>query len=105
VVAGWISVLCFGSSVAPQLFGVGNKLLHNVIGGFGVLKGNGGNLRALFDSLWLHLFFLVEQRRMARHYPGGLAGRMPTGCCGVPVASPMQLVRRHRHFDRNHHFH
>jgi len=32
--------------VAPSLFGAGNKLLHNVVGGIGVVEGNGGNLRA-----------------------------------------------------------
>ncbi len=46
VVASWISLQYFGSSVAPSLFGAGNKLLHNVVGGIGVVEGNGGNLRA-----------------------------------------------------------
>jgi uncharacterized protein YbcC (UPF0753/DUF2309 family) len=45
VVASWISLQYYGSSVAPQIFGSGNKLLHNVIGGIGVLEGNGGNMR------------------------------------------------------------
>ena len=42
VVASWISLQYFGSTVAPQLFGGGNKLLHNVTGGIGVVEGNGG---------------------------------------------------------------
>jgi uncharacterized protein len=46
VVASWISLQYFGSTVAPSLFGAGNKLLHNVIGGIGVVEGNGGTLRA-----------------------------------------------------------
>jgi uncharacterized protein len=46
VVASWISLQYFGSSVAPSLFGAGNKLLHNVVGGIGVVEGNGGNMRA-----------------------------------------------------------
>ncbi|WP_421852344.1 YbcC family protein [Novosphingobium sp.] len=46
VVASWISLQYYGSSVAPQLFGGGNKLLHNVVGGIGVIEGNGGLLRA-----------------------------------------------------------
>lgn len=46
VVASWISLQYYGSTVAPQLFGSGNKLLHNVTGGFGVVEGNGGTLRA-----------------------------------------------------------
>ena len=45
VVASWISLQYYGSSVAPDLFGGGNKLLHNVIGGIGVVEGNGGTLR------------------------------------------------------------
>jgi uncharacterized protein YbcC (UPF0753/DUF2309 family) len=46
VVASWISLQYYGSTVAPEIFGSGNKLLHNVVGGFGVLEGNGGVLRA-----------------------------------------------------------
>ena len=46
VVASWISLQYYGSSVAPDLFGGGNKLLHNVIGGIGVVEGNGGTMRA-----------------------------------------------------------
>jgi uncharacterized protein YbcC (UPF0753/DUF2309 family) len=45
VVASWISLQYYGSSVAPELFGGGNKLLHNVVGGIGVVEGNGGVLR------------------------------------------------------------
>lgn len=46
VVASWISLQYYGSTVAPQVFGAGNKLLHNVVGGIGVLEGNGGLMRA-----------------------------------------------------------
>ncbi|OZB15609.1 MAG: hypothetical protein B7X55_09245 [Rhodobacterales bacterium 34-62-10] len=46
VVASWISLQYYGSSVAPAAFGAGNKLLHNVTGGIGVIEGNGGMLRA-----------------------------------------------------------
>ena len=42
VVASWISLQYYGSTVVPALFGGGNKLLHNVVGGIGVLEGNGG---------------------------------------------------------------
>jgi hypothetical protein len=45
VVASWISLQYYGSSVAPELFGGGNKLIHNVVGGIGVVQGNGGVLR------------------------------------------------------------
>lgn len=44
--ASWISLQYYGSSVAPAAFGGGNKLIHNVTGGIGVIEGNGGMLRA-----------------------------------------------------------
>ncbi len=46
VVAGWISLQYYGSTVAPETFGAGNKLLHNITGGLGVVEGNGGLMRA-----------------------------------------------------------
>lgn len=46
VVASWISLQYYGSTVAPEAFGGGNKLLHNVTGGIGVVEGNGGQLRS-----------------------------------------------------------
>lgn len=45
VVASWISLQYYGSSVSPEVFGAGNKLLHNVTGGIGVVEGNGGMMR------------------------------------------------------------
>jgi uncharacterized protein YbcC (UPF0753/DUF2309 family) len=115
VVASWISLQYYGSTVAPEVFGAGNKLLHNVTGGIGVVEGNGGqlraglpwqsvhdgeryahellrlsvcieapreaiseilsrhgNVRALFDNGWLHLFALDEDGRMSWRYIGGL---------------------------------
>ncbi|MEP4034136.1 DUF2309 domain-containing protein [Roseibium polysiphoniae] len=45
VVASWISLQYYGSTIAPGVFGGGNKLIHNVVGGIGVVEGNGGRLR------------------------------------------------------------
>jgi uncharacterized protein YbcC (UPF0753/DUF2309 family) len=45
VVASWISLQYYGSSLDNQRFGAGNKLLHNAIGAIGVQEGQGGDLR------------------------------------------------------------
>ncbi|XBQ09887.1 MAG: DUF2309 domain-containing protein [Salinarimonas sp.] len=45
VVASWISLQYYGSSVDNAAFGSGNKVLHNVVGGLGVLEGNAGDLK------------------------------------------------------------
>ena len=54
VVASWISLQYYGSVVAPDTFGAGNKLLHNVTGGIGVVEGNGGNLRTGLPKQSVH---------------------------------------------------
>jgi uncharacterized protein YbcC (UPF0753/DUF2309 family) len=46
IVASWISLQYYGSTVMPDHFGGGNKLIHNVVGGMGVVEGNGGVMRA-----------------------------------------------------------
>lgn len=45
VVASWINLQYYGSTVDNDVFGSGNKVLHNVVGTLGVLEGNGGDLR------------------------------------------------------------
>jgi uncharacterized protein YbcC (UPF0753/DUF2309 family) len=45
VVAGWINLQYYGSTVNNRVFGAGNKVLHNVTGTIGVLEGNAGDLR------------------------------------------------------------
>ncbi|MCA9634021.1 MAG: DUF2309 domain-containing protein [Myxococcales bacterium] len=46
VVATWINLQYYASSVDPDVLGAGNKTLHNVVGGnLGVLEGNTGDLR------------------------------------------------------------
>jgi len=45
IVASWINLQYYGSTVDNQVFGSGNKTLHNVVGTLGVLEGNAGDLR------------------------------------------------------------
>ena len=45
VVASWINLQYYASTVNNLAFGSGNKVLHNVVGQIGVLEGNSGDLR------------------------------------------------------------
>ncbi|MFB9910529.1 YbcC family protein [Rhizobium paknamense] len=86
VVASWISLQYFGSAVAPQLFGAGNKLLHNVVGGIGVVEGNGGNLRTGLPWQSVHdgEAFVHEPLRL-------------TVAVEAPKEAITDILRRHAH--------
>jgi uncharacterized protein len=45
VVAQWISAQYYFSTVDPEVFGAGDKLLHNPVGSVGVTLGDGGDLQ------------------------------------------------------------
>jgi len=45
VVASWINLQYYGSTVNNNVWGAGNKVLHNVVGTLGVLEGNAGDLK------------------------------------------------------------
>jgi len=84
VVASWISLQYYGSTVAPEIFGGGNKLLHNVTGGIGVLEGNGGLLRAGLPWQSVH-----DGERYV-HEPLRLAV-----CIEAPQDAMTEVLRRH----------
>ncbi len=84
VVASWISLQYYGSAVAPALFGGGNKLLHNVVGGIGVVEGNGGVLRAGLP--WQS----VHDGRALVHEPLRL-----TVCIEAPTTAIAAILARH----------
>lgn len=55
VVSHWINMQYFASTTDNTVFGSGNKLLHNVVGGgIGVFEGNGGDLRIGLPRQSLH---------------------------------------------------
>ena len=45
VVAHWINSQYYFSTVCPEVFGAGNKAIHNVIPGIGVMEGNLSDLK------------------------------------------------------------
>lgn len=62
IVASWINLQYFGSTVDNSVFGCGDKALHNRVGTLGVVLGNGGDLRTGLpkqsvhapDGSWFH---------------------------------------------------
>jgi uncharacterized protein len=54
IVANWINMQYYASTVDNQHFGSGSKTVHNVVGGFGILSGNGGDLKTGLPWQSLH---------------------------------------------------
>jgi len=46
IVANWINLQYYASTVNNRLWGSGTKVTHNVVGTFGIQQGNGGDLQA-----------------------------------------------------------
>ena len=84
VVASWISLQYYASSVATELYGSGNKLLHNVVGGIGVYEGNGGQLRTGLPMQ------SVSGDDGAGHEPVRL-----TVCIDAPTSAISDVLERH----------
>jgi uncharacterized protein YbcC (UPF0753/DUF2309 family) len=55
VVASWINLQYFASTVDNDIFGAGNKALHNRVGSIGVVLGNGGDLRTGLAMQSVHI--------------------------------------------------
>ena len=79
VVASWINLQYYGSTVNNRAFGSGNKVLHNVAGQLGVLEGNAGDLkvglpwqsvhdgtRFVHEPLRLHVFIEAPEDALNR---------------------------------------
>ncbi|MEM9364364.1 MAG: DUF2309 domain-containing protein [Planctomycetota bacterium] len=54
VVTNWINLQYYASTVDQPHFGSGSKTVHNVVGGFGVLSGNAGDLQTGLPWQSLH---------------------------------------------------
>ena len=86
VVASWINLQYFGSTVDNRLFGAGDKTIHNVAGLIGVYEGNGGDLRTGLPIQSVHDG--VEWR----HDPLRLAVIVE-----APALSIDKVLAKHRH--------
>ena len=86
VVASWINLQYFGSTVDNRLFGSGDKVIHNVAGLLGVHEGNGGDLRTGLP------FQSVHDGREWRHEPLRLAVIVE-----APAESIDKVLARHGH--------
>lgn len=54
VVANWINMQYYASTVDHSRFGSGDKTIHNVVGNFGIFSGNGGDLKTGLPWQSLH---------------------------------------------------
>ncbi|MGV3483460.1 MAG: YbcC family protein [Planctomycetaceae bacterium] len=79
IVAHWINMQYYASTVDNDHFGSGNKTVHNVVGGFGILSGNGGDLMTGLPWQSLHTGDQYQ------HLPMRLQ---------VVIASPLPMIDR-----------
>ncbi len=79
VVASWINLQYYASTVDNRRFGSGNKALHNVVGTVGILEGNGGDLRVGLPWQSLH------DGKTLRHEPVRLT---------VAIEAPAEMIEQ-----------
>ncbi|MFZ9937512.1 MAG: YbcC family protein [Luteolibacter sp.] len=66
VVASWINLQYYASRIDPANFAAGNKTIHQVVAGIGVIEGNAGDLRGGLPLQSIHdgKDFVHEPRRL-----------------------------------------
>lgn len=84
VVASWINLQYYGSTVDNRAFGAGNKVLHNVCGALGVLEGNAGDLKVGLPLQSVHdgARFVHEPLRL-------------TACIAAPLEAISAVIAKH----------
>lgn len=86
LVMNWINLQYYASVTAPEKYGSGNKLLHNVVGGhIGVFEGNGGDLRIGLSNQSVH------DGKQYRHQPVRLSTFIQ-----APQAAIEAIMLRHQ---------
>lgn len=86
LVMNWINLQYYASVTAPEKYGSGNKLLHNVVGGhIGVFEGNGGDLRIGLSNQSVH------DGKQYRHQPVRLSAFIQ-----APQAAIEAIMLRHQ---------
>ena len=86
VVANWINLQYYASTVDPIHLGSGNKTVHNVVGRFGILSGNGGDLQTGLPWQSLH------DGRHYQHHPLRLLAML-----AAPRAAIESVLQKHAH--------
>ncbi len=86
IVASWISLQYYASTVDNERFGSGDKTLHNVVGRLGVLEGNGGDLRTGLPWQSVH-----DGERL-QHDPLRLQVLVAAPCEAIT-----EVIRQHEH--------
>lgn len=66
VVASWINLQYYASRIDPEHFAAGDKTIHHVVSGLGVIEGNAGDLRSGLPLQSIHdgRDFVHEPRRL-----------------------------------------